>query len=107
MIKTFVCVPVESFWDPEVEPIRCLNQPKAFISDLSLAILTDVIILVIPILLTWRITSMPPAKKLKIAAMLSAGGVALGATCWRMYLLAGYMTTVDISSGFVYLDVTV
>lgn len=107
LIKTLVCLPVESFWDPEVKPIRCLNQAKAFISDLSLAILTDVIILVIPTMLTWRITSMAPAKKLKIAAMLSAGGVALAVTCWRMYLLSGYLVTIDISSQFVYLDVTV
>jgi hypothetical protein len=105
-IKMFVCVPIESFWDPSVKPTRCLSQAKAFIFDLSLAILTDAIILIIPIVLTWRLT-MPLAQRLKIAGMLSAGGVALGVTTFRMYLLSTYLVTTDITSRFVYLDITV
>lgn len=105
-IKMFVCVPIESFWNHSIEPTRCLNQAKAFIFDLSLAILTDAIILIIPIVLTWRLT-MPLGQRLKIAAMLSAGGVALGITTFRMYLLSMYLVTTDITSRFVYLDITV
>lgn len=105
-IKMFVCVPIESFWNHSIKPTRCLSQAKAFIFDLSLAILTDAIILIIPIALTWRLT-MPLAQRLKIAAMLSAGGVALGVTTFRMYLLSIYLVTTDITSKFVYLDITV
>jgi hypothetical protein len=106
LIKIFVCVPIQSFWDPSVRPTRCLSQAKAFIFDLSLAILTDTIILIIPIVLIWNL-SMPLTQRLKIAAMLSAGGVALGVTTFRMYLLSMYLVTTDITSKFVYLDVTV
>lgn len=105
-VKMFVCIPVESFWDHSIRPTRCLNQAKAFIFDLSLAILTDAIILIIPITLTWRLT-MPLAERLKIAAILGAGGVALGVTTFRMYLLSEYLVTDDITSRFVYLDITV
>lgn len=105
-IKMFVCIPVESFWDPSIKPTRCLSQAKAFIFDLSLAILTDSIILIIPIILTWRLT-MPLVERLKIAAILGAGGVALGVTTFRMYLLSKYLVTDDVTSKFVYLDVTV
>lgn len=105
-VKMFVCIPVESFWNHSIRPTRCLNQAKAFIFDLSLAILTDAIILIIPITLTWRLT-MPLAERLKIAAILGAGGVALGVTTFRMYLLSEYLVTDDITSRFVYLDITV
>lgn len=105
-VKMFVCIPVESFWDHSIRPTRCLNQAKAFIFDLSLAIMTDAIILIIPITLTWRLT-MPLAERLKIAAILGAGGVALGVTTFRMYLLSAYLVTDDITSSFVYLDITV
>lgn len=105
-VKMFVCIPVESFWDHSIRPTRCLNQAKAFIFDLSLAILTDAIILIIPITLTWRLT-MPLAERLKIAAILGAGGVALGVTTFRMYLLSAYLVTDDITSRFVYLNITV
>ncbi|CAN8106512.1 unnamed protein product [Discula destructiva] len=105
LVKTFVCVPVESFWDPTVKPTRCLNQAKAFFADLSLAIMTDAIILVVPILPIWRL-SISARQKLKIVAMLSAGGVALAVTCYRMFLLSHYLGATDITSGFVYLNVT-
>ena len=105
-VKMFVCIPVESFWNHSIKPTRCLNQAKAFVFDLSLAILTDAIILVIPIILTWRLT-MPLAQRLKIAAMLGVGGVALGITTYRMYLLSTYLVTVDVTSKFIYLVITV
>lgn len=68
--------------------------------------MTDAIILIIPIILTLRLT-MPLAERLKIAAILGAGGVALGVTTFRMYLLSTYVVTVDVTSRFVYLDITV
>ncbi|KAJ0107424.1 hypothetical protein J7T55_009389 [Diaporthe amygdali] len=105
-IKMFICVPVESFWNHNIQPTRCLSQAKAFIFDLSLAILTDSIILIIPIVLIWHL-AMPLTQRLKIAAILGAGGIALGITTYRMYLLSSYLVTDDVTSAFVYLDITV
>lgn len=81
-------------------PGKCLKQPRIFIADISLAILTDLIILVIPIVLIWPLRA-SPRKKLKMVVMLGAGGVAVGVTSYRLYAVIAYLTSTDVTSDFV------
>lgn len=101
-MKIVICNPIRSYWDHSIQG-TCLNQPKIFLSDLSLAILTDLIILFVPIPLIWKL-SMPISKKLKISVLLGAGGVATGVTIYRLYKVIKLMGTEDFAKDFSILD---
>ncbi|KAL0764846.1 hypothetical protein CaCOL14_012652 [Colletotrichum acutatum] len=103
ILKTVICLPVSAFWNPKTQNPRCLNQRKIFIADLSLAIITDFFILVLPVPLLWGLR-MPMRKKLKVAALLGAGGIATAVTVYRMYLVVQFLTSTDVTADFVVLD---
>lgn len=85
---------------------RCLDQAKIFLSDIALAILTDLIVLVIPIVLIWPMQA-SLKKRLKVAVMLGAGGVAVGVTSYRMYAVVMYFESTDVTADFVEQSITV
>ncbi|KAK1574022.1 uncharacterized protein LY79DRAFT_524717 [Colletotrichum navitas] len=103
-LKTVICWPISAFWDPRVPKPKCLNQRKLFIADLSLAILTDVIIVVLPIPLLWGLR-LPLRKKVKILTLLGAGGIATAVTIYRMYLVVQFLGSKDVTADFVVLDI--
>ncbi|KAH9230904.1 hypothetical protein K456DRAFT_1773569 [Colletotrichum gloeosporioides 23] len=102
-LKTIICVPISAFWDPHTPNPKCLNQRKIFIADLTLAIITDFFILCIPFPLLWGLR-MPLRKKLKILVLLGAGGVATAVTIYRLYLVILFLSSTDVTSDFVVLD---
>lgn len=104
-IKTFICIPVHAYWDFNVSGAKCLPQRKVFISDLCLAILTDFIVLILPIPLTYSLR-MPIKKKVKIVALLGIGGAAVAVVIYRMYLVILFEKSTDVTSDFVILDLT-
>lgn len=99
-----ICIPIRTLWDPTVENPRCLNQRKVFFSSLALSILTDVIILIVPIPLTWTLR-MPLRKKIKIIMLLSAGGAATGLTVYRTTRAAKFLDSDDITVDFVMIGI--
>lgn len=115
ILKTVICIPVSTMWDPDIKHPRCLNLRKVFFSELALSMTTDLIILLIPIPLTWRL-HMSFWKKMKIVSLLGAGGIATGLTIYRTYrtalfvdsndvpydyVLIGILTTLELTIGFV------
>ncbi|KAH8885462.1 hypothetical protein GQ53DRAFT_355473 [Thozetella sp. PMI_491] len=105
IIKTAICLPIAAYWDPTITNAHCLNQRKVFLSDLSLALLTDGVILVLPIALIWNLR-MPLVKKLKIAALLGIGGAAMAVTIVRTYRAVMFIDSIDTPADFVILDLT-
>ncbi|KAH9886547.1 integral membrane protein [Xylariomycetidae sp. FL2044] len=106
VIKTIVCLPIRAYWDPESAPhARCLNQRKVFISDLSLAIVTDFVIILVPVPLTWSLT-VSLRKKIKIIALLGAGGVATAVTVFRMVKVIDFLHSTNVTHDFALLDLT-
>lgn len=103
ILKTIICSPISAYWDIKMHG-HCMNQRKTFISDVSLAVLSDFIILVVPIPLVWRLR-MTLARKLKIMALLCAGGIAIGLTAFRMYKLIQFLDSNDVAADFVVLDI--
>lgn len=80
-----------------------MDQPKIFLTDTALAIITDAMILAIPIPLIWKLR-MPLRRKLKIAAMLGAGGCAVAVACYREYKIYKFQWSTDVSGDFVVLN---
>lgn len=81
-LKIFICNPIESFWRQDVGG-ACLAQRRIFVADAALAVVSDVMILVVPIVVTSRLR-MSTARKIKIMGLLGAGGVAVAVTIWRL-----------------------
>ncbi|KAM0269663.1 hypothetical protein ACHAQH_009662 [Verticillium albo-atrum] len=82
-IKTTICIPIEDYWLPTITTPQCINQRKVFIVDTSIAVFVDLVILLLPVCMTWSLT-MSPKKKFKIILMLGAGGAATAATLFRL-----------------------
>lgn len=103
--KTFICSPIKAFWDSSVHG-SCINQRKVFIADTTVGMVTDFIILILPIPLIWSLHA-PLRKKIKIAALLGAGGIATGVTCFRLWAVVRFIKAKDDTSEFVRQSVAV
>lgn len=103
ILKVLICKPINSFWKQDIDG-NCLPQRKIFLSDSSLAIVSDLFILVIPIVMTVRLR-MSIAKKIKIMCLLGAGGVATAVTIWRLVKVIEFQTTTDPTADWVLLNI--
>ncbi|KAK1980761.1 hypothetical protein LZ30DRAFT_658757 [Colletotrichum cereale] len=103
--KAFFCTPVAAAWNPDIKPVRCISQRKVFLSDMSLGLLTDVVTLVLPLFLTGSL-QMPLRTKIKVVALLGAGGAATGVSILRLYKAIEYLDPTDATEGFVLLNLT-
>ncbi|KAK0125938.1 hypothetical protein ONS95_007562 [Cadophora gregata] len=85
IVKINVCNPIRAAWDPTV-PGKCLNDYLLFSIDTSLSILTDLIVLLLPIPLVWSL-KVTAKKKLRTIALLGTGGVATACSIARLVLV--------------------
>lgn len=69
----FICVPVEKLWYPDL-PGRCINQVGTWIANAAATILTDVIILMLPLAPLWRLR-LSTSEKLGLTAAFSLGSL--------------------------------
>ncbi|CAI6097183.1 unnamed protein product [Clonostachys chloroleuca] len=93
VLKIIICIPIQAFWNRSVNG-KCFNQPILFVADTSIAILTDIVVLLAPIPLTWSMR-LPFKKKIKIISIMGIGGIAVGITIWRVVLVVEYLHATD------------
>ena len=103
--KTIICTPIKAYWDQSVKG-RCLQQRKIFIADTTLAIVTDLIVLILPIPLAWSLRY-PTRAKIKIIALLGAGGIATAVSIFRLYNVIKFIHSTDVTLDFAYQSITV
>ncbi|GKT82719.1 integral membrane protein [Colletotrichum tofieldiae] len=103
--KAAVCIPVQAFWDPSIPNLKCINQTKLFLYDGAISMFSDLVILVVPVVLTWRLR-VSTVKKVKIVGLLGAGGVAFAVTIYRTVLVVRFQNSMDPSVDFVPVDWT-
>lgn len=104
--KLCICIPAQAFWDPTITNARCIDQAKLFIFDSTLSIATDLLVLLGPVMMTWALR-VTPRKKLKIWAMLSGGGAAVGLAGFRMAKVIEFQHTTDPTVDIIPLNWTV
>ncbi|KAK2607874.1 hypothetical protein N8I77_006517 [Diaporthe amygdali] len=81
--KVMVCTPISAYWEITAkvgvtgQNPYCLNQSHIFIADISVAVLTDFIILIVPIPLALSMNCLSFKQKVQIILLLSAGGAAV------------------------------
>lgn len=78
--KVMVCTPISAYWEITtnvgVNGRNPYNQAHIFIADISVTVLTDFIILVVPIPLALSMRSLCLKHKIQMILLLSAGGAA-------------------------------
>lgn len=99
VIKTLICRPIAGFWDPDL-PADCFNQRAVFVADTAVSAVTDLAVLTIPIPVGVTLR-MSWSKRLKVLAMLSAGGLATAASIVRMILVVQLQKSNDEPVDFI------
>ncbi|KXJ88087.1 hypothetical protein Micbo1qcDRAFT_108262, partial [Microdochium bolleyi] len=101
----FTCVPVHKYWNRSVEGV-CNNQPMQYLITSSITVLTDILVLAIPIYL---VAGLQMSRKLKIGliAVLCAGVVVTIFSILRLHMLVELYYTPRMGDwsygiGFVY-----
>ncbi|PLB44141.1 hypothetical protein P170DRAFT_430056 [Aspergillus steynii IBT 23096] len=85
VVKIRMCDPVPAYWDLRTNA-SCLDQRAALIADSVISVVSDLIILILPLPLTWSL-QMSRNKKLRVVGMLSAGGLATAFSIYRLVLV--------------------
>jgi hypothetical protein len=102
-LRIAVCSPIKAFWDHSASG-HCLDQRIIVIAYNSVAVFTDVAIIVIPILLVWKM-KVSRRRRFRIIVVLGAGGAATGITIWRMVKAVSFTHSNDVGADIVILMV--
>ncbi|KAI7218260.1 hypothetical protein KC333_g3723 [Hortaea werneckii] len=82
------CIPMATYWDPTIEG-TCININDFFYSTNIFTIITDIMIIALPIATLWKLHC-PRAQKYGIMLAFLLGGVSTIASCVRMYSIQIY-----------------
>lgn len=99
LVRIFSCIPISSFWNGNGS---CVNLDAVFIVDSFVSLITDTAILVLPIILVWNL-HLPLKRKVKIAALLGAGGLATVSNVYRLWLTFHSLGTKDTTHYTIHL----
>jgi hypothetical protein len=72
--STFSCWPVAFYWDPTVLGGKCINKTILGFTNAGITILTDVMILILPIFILKGLL-LPMRQKIGVILVLSLGGL--------------------------------
>jgi hypothetical protein len=84
VVKVRICMPISAYWSGDSN--KCLDQAAIITADSIISLISDLIILVLPLPLTWSL-QLPQKKKLRVAGMLCVGGLATAFSAWRLHLI--------------------
>ncbi|KAJ5768081.1 hypothetical protein N7533_000664 [Penicillium manginii] len=86
-VDIFQCTPIARVYDMSIVGGTCIDQGAFYVSTAALNLFTDIIVLSIPIIITWNL-QMPIRRKLAVCVILCLGGVATAIGVWRIIILA-------------------
>lgn len=90
-VRVCICIPTSAFWDGGG---HCLNLDVVWILDTFISLITDGAILALPVFLVWNL-KLSLGKKIKVTAILGAGGLAIVSNIYRLYLVWANLGTMD------------
>ena len=91
--RIFGCTLISAFWEGHG---RCINLDALFIVDTFVSLITDGIILALPILVAASLHLLLK-KKVRVAAILGARGLAIVANIYRVYLVMSHLGSEDFT----------
>jgi hypothetical protein len=68
----FACTPIKAAWDVTIPASRCINRPAVYVLLAVLNIATDVMLLIIPIPMVWKL-QMPLVQKIGVVIVFIIG----------------------------------
>ncbi|EAU30395.1 conserved hypothetical protein [Aspergillus terreus NIH2624] len=85
IVKIRICSPISKFWDTDT-PGTCLGQSSIIMADAVVSVVSDMIVLILPLPLTLGL-QLPTKKKMRVMAILGAGGLACASSIIRLVLI--------------------
>ncbi|PLB54028.1 hypothetical protein P170DRAFT_469499 [Aspergillus steynii IBT 23096] len=82
-ISIFSCKPIHGFWDKAINP-RCVNTKTFYIGNAVPNIVTDVLILAMPIRMVWTLQTTRP-QKVSLSFIFLLGSFVVICSCVRLY----------------------
>ncbi|PGG99029.1 hypothetical protein AJ80_09419 [Polytolypa hystricis UAMH7299] len=104
IIKIRICSPISHFWLGDLSDGTCLNEGAIIIADAIISVISDLIILVLPLFLTQSL-QMPVKKRVRIICILGAGGLACASSIVRLVLIIQTVGNKDQTFSFVRVNV--
>lgn len=98
VVKIRICWPIRAYWEGDAG--RCLNQSAVITADAIVSAVSDLVILLMPTPLTWSL-QLPLRKKLRVAGILCAGGVATAFSVYRLGMILTEGTSANQTIVFV------
>ncbi|KAF2447361.1 hypothetical protein P171DRAFT_409978 [Karstenula rhodostoma CBS 690.94] len=107
----FACKPIAASWDPLLLALPttvCLNRGGIYLSQALIGIITDVLLLMLPIPTVLKL-QMPNKQKLGLVAIFAVGSITIVTSIVRLIILIPSLTTPDqtwvIGEGFLWIFV--
>ncbi|MCJ1309040.1 hypothetical protein MMC25_002695 [Agyrium rufum] len=94
--SVFTCVPVAAFWDKSIEGARCFNTMAYWFSNAALNIVTDIIILTLPIP-ALRSLRLPRKQKYGLIGIFGVGFIIVVTSILRLHALYHISISTDIT----------
>ncbi|PYI25925.1 hypothetical protein BP00DRAFT_467463 [Aspergillus indologenus CBS 114.80] len=98
IVKIRMCDPIPGYWTGSPKA-KCMDQQAALIADSVISVVSDLIILILPLPLTWSL-QMSRSKKMRVIGMLSAGGLATAFSLYRLVLVVREGSSRDMTIVF-------
>lgn len=73
-VDIFQCTPVAYVYDFTIVGGKCIDQGGFYVSTAALNLFTDLVVLSIPVIITWKL-QMPMRRKIAVCVILCLGGV--------------------------------
>jgi hypothetical protein len=86
IIKIRMCDPIPKYWLGDKVEGTCLDQTAALIADSVISVVSDLIILILPLPLTWSL-QMSRNRKMRVMGILGAGGLATAFSLYRLVIV--------------------
>ncbi|KAE8154256.1 hypothetical protein BDV25DRAFT_126721 [Aspergillus avenaceus] len=99
IVKIRICSPITKFWLPDTEG-TCLNQRAIILADAVVSMVSDLIILILPLPLTLGL-QLPTKKKMRVMGILGAGGLACASSIIRLVLIIYTGQSADATMAFM------
>jgi len=99
IVKIRICNPIGSFWDSDIKG-TCLDETSIILADAVVSMVSDLIILLLPLPLTMSL-QMAQRKKLRVMGLLGAGGLAVTASVIRLALIVTTGQSKDTTYAFM------
>lgn len=100
IVKIRICKPIATFWDPSgTKGGSCLDQTAIILADAVVSVVSDLIVLILPLPLTLSL-QMSWQRKMRVMGILCAGGFAVASSIVRLVLIVVIGQSKDATMSF-------